>query len=271
MRSPLVALSACRSSAPDIVILLIALFAGHEEALRQALAGQGNRNGARGGATRHDRRPQAAPRGRHGLPREAVVRSQRDRLLTAAAKVCAERGYDATTVATILTEAGVGRETFYELFEDRRACVLEAHQVLLDDLIEQVRVAYAGPGEWVDAVERRSAPCSTGSPATCSPGASCWSSRPRSDRVPRALRGGLHRFVAGIDSGLDPELAEPELLPTTSLAVGAAISRVYGEVAAGRAEDLTALAPSLTYEVLVPFLGEEEARAAAFAKVPQAS
>jgi AcrR family transcriptional regulator len=211
------------------------------------------------------------PRGRHELPRKEVVRSQRERLLTAAAKVCAERGYDGTTVATILAEAGVGRETFYELFEDRRDCVLESHQVLLDGLIERVRVVYSGPGEWV--VRCR---------ATIAALLDWFAADPLIGRfllVELAAVGpefherfeaGFDRFVAVIDSGLDPELAEPQLLPTSSLAVGAAISRVYGEVAAGRAEHLSTLAPSLTYEILVPFLGEDAARAAAFAKVPRA-
>lgn len=206
------------------------------------------------------------PRGRHGLPREEVVRSQRRRLLSAAAKVCGERGYDATTVATILAEAGVGRETFYELFEDRRDCVLEAHQVLLDSLIEQIRVAYCGPGEWVERCR-----------ATIAALLEWFAADPLSGRFllvelaavgpefHERFQAGFDRFVAVIDSGLDPDLPPPELLPATSLAVGAAISRVYGEVSAGRGAELPALVPSLTYEVLVPFLGEEEARTAAFA------
>lgn len=204
------------------------------------------------------------PRGKHGLPREAVVRSQRERLLSASAKVCAERGYDATTVATILAEAGVGRETFYELFEDRRDCVLAAHQVLLDDLIERVRIAYAGPGEWVERCR-----------ATIHTLLDWFAADPLAGRfllveLPAVgpefherFEAGFDRFVEVIDAGLDPDLPASDPLPATSLAVGAAISRVYGEVAAGRTAELPALVPALTYEVLVPFLGEEAAREAA--------
>ena len=76
---------------------------------------------------------------------------------------------------------------------------------------------------------------------------------------------GFDRFVALIDSGLPTDLPDPGPLPTTNLAVGAAISRVYVEVAAGRSDDLPALLPQLTYEVLVPFLGEDAAREASFA------
>jgi AcrR family transcriptional regulator len=205
------------------------------------------------------------PRGKHGLPREEVVRSQRERLLAAAAKVCAERGYEATTVATILAEAGVGRETFYELFDDRRACVLAAHQVLLDDLIERVRVAYTGPGEWVERCRATIAALLDWFAADPPAGRFLLVELPAvGPEFHERFEEGFDRFVAVIDSGLDPDLPEPELLPTTSLAVGAAISRVYGEVAAGRTEELPAMVPALTYEVLMPFLGEGAAREAAF-------
>lgn len=211
------------------------------------------------------------PRGRHGLPREEVIRSQRERLLAAAAKVCAERGYDATTVATILGEAGVGRETFYELFEDRRDCVLAAHQVLLDDLIERVRVAYAGPGEWVGRCRATIAALLDWFAADPLAGRFLLVELPAiGPEFHERFEAGFDRFVEVIDAGLDPDLPQPDPLPASSLAVGAAISRVYGEVAAGRTEELPALVPALTYEVLVPFIGEEAAREAAFAKVPRA-
>ena len=207
----------------------------------------------------------ALPRGRHGLSREAVTRSQRARLLGAAARVTAARGYEATTVADILAAAGVGRETFYELFEDRRACVLAAHQELLDDLVWHVRVAYEGPGEWVERCR-----------ATLRALLEWFAADPALGRFllvePAAVgpefhaifQAGFDRFVAVLDAGLDHDLPDPHPLPATSLAVGAAISRVYAEVAGGRAARLPALLPQLTYETLVPFLGEAEAREAAF-------
>jgi AcrR family transcriptional regulator len=206
------------------------------------------------------------PRGRHGLPREEVTRLQRERLLAATPRVTATRGYEGTTVADILAEAGVGRETFYELFEDRRDCILAAHQVLLDDLIAKVQVAYGGPGEWVERCR-----------ATLAVLLDWFAADPAAGRFllvelaaigpefHERFMGGFDRFVAVIDSGLPADLPDPGPLPTTSLAVGAAISRVYGEVAAGRSEELPALLPQLTYEVLVPFLGEAAARQAAFA------
>src|ERR687889_678432 len=82
------------------------------------------------------------PRGRHGLPRELVERSQRERLLAAVVRVTVANGYESTTVGGILGEAGVGRESFYELFDDKLDCMLAAHKILIDNLEERVREAY---------------------------------------------------------------------------------------------------------------------------------
>src|SRR3954452_15623928 len=92
-----------------------------------------------------DLRKWRLPRGRHGLPREMVVRSQRERLLAAVVRVAADKGYEATSVADILEEAGVGRESFYELFADKRDCILAAHTVFVDHLEATVRAVYEEP------------------------------------------------------------------------------------------------------------------------------
>ena len=97
-----------------------------------------------------DLRKWRLPRGRHGLPRELVTRSQRERLLAAVVRVTAAKGYEATSVADILEEAGVGRETFYELFDDKRDCVLAAHRLLIDDLEPGQGRLRRSPGAWAE-------------------------------------------------------------------------------------------------------------------------
>jgi AcrR family transcriptional regulator len=72
-------------------------------------------------------RGRALPRGPHGLSREEVERSQRERLLLATTEVVAEQGYVKTTVADILGRAGVSRATFYDLFADKEACFHAAY------------------------------------------------------------------------------------------------------------------------------------------------
>jgi AcrR family transcriptional regulator len=76
------------------------------------------------------RRP--LPRGPHRLSREEVELSQRARLLQAATDAVAELGYVKTTVADILTRAGVSRATFYQLFRDKEDCFLAAYQLNAD-------------------------------------------------------------------------------------------------------------------------------------------
>lgn len=69
------------------------------------------------------------PRGPHGLSREEVERSQRDRLLTGAAEVVAEKGYASASIADVLRRAGVSRTTFYQLFADKLDCFLAASRM----------------------------------------------------------------------------------------------------------------------------------------------
>jgi AcrR family transcriptional regulator len=200
------------------------------------------------------------PRGRHGLPRELVERSQRERLLAAVVRVSATKGYEATSVADILEEAGVGRESFYELFRDKQDCMMAARQLLIEDLAEAVSAAYNGPGPWVDRVREALA-------ATLR----WFADDPIAGRVVmlelaalgpvsrRIFQEDFDRFTRLLDEGLDDAAQRPEVPRATGLAVGAAFARLYDEVARDRTADLPAMLPELTYEVLVPFLGEAEA------------
>jgi AcrR family transcriptional regulator len=63
-----------------------------------------------------------------------VPEIQRARLIRALVEVTHERGVGQVTVAHVVARAGVSRRTFYELFEDREACLLAA----LDQAIEHI-------------------------------------------------------------------------------------------------------------------------------------
>jgi AcrR family transcriptional regulator len=78
----------------------------------------------------------ALPRGPHGLSREEVELSQRERLLQATTDAVAELGYVKTTVADILARAGVSRATFYQLFRDREDAFQAAYQANADLIAE---------------------------------------------------------------------------------------------------------------------------------------
>lgn len=67
------------------------------------------------------------PRGPHGLTRQQVEASQRQRLVDAVLDVVGEQGYAAATVADITTAAGVSRTTFYEQFRNKLDAFLTAY------------------------------------------------------------------------------------------------------------------------------------------------
>jgi AcrR family transcriptional regulator len=212
--------------------------------------------------TPEDLRKWRLPRGRHGLPREIVTRSQRERLLAAVVRVTATRGYEATTVADILEEAGVGRESFYELFDDKLDCMMAAHTVLVDDLESRVRSVYTRPGDWADRV--RDALAAALEWFAADPAAARFtlvemaavgtSSRAR-------FSADFNRFTSLVEEGLEGSGPRPDLAGAPSLAVGGTLARVYEEIVFERTARLPSLLPELTYEVLVPFVGEEVARA----------
>jgi AcrR family transcriptional regulator len=209
-----------------------------------------------------DLRQWRLPRGRHGLPRELVERSQRERLLAAVVRVTATNGYESTTVGDILGEAGVGRETFYELFDDKLDCMLAAHKILVDALEEQVRAAYSEQVPWPQRVSNALAV--TLEWFAADPQAARFTLVELSTVGPafRAIfQSEYARFTKLLDEGLGDDGPDPELARATGLAVGAIMARIYEEVVLDKAAELPRLLPDLTYELLVPFVGEEVARA----------
>lgn len=211
-----------------------------------------------------DLRQWRLPRGRHGLPRELVERSQRERLLAAVVRVTADKGYESTTVGDILGEAGVGRESFYELFNDKLDCMLAAHRILVDSLEEKLRCVYHDEGPWPQRV--RSALAVTLDWFAADPEMARFLLVELSSIGPAfrpIFQTEFERFTKFFEQGIDGDELNPQLAAAAGLAIGAALARIYEEVVLGRTEDLPNLLPDLTYVLLVPYLGEERARAVA--------
>jgi AcrR family transcriptional regulator len=182
--------------------------------------------------------------------------------MAAVVRVTATQGYESTTVGDILGEAGVGRETFYELFDDKLDCMLAAHKILVDALEEQVRAAYSEQGPWPQRV--RTALAVTLEWFAADPQAARFTLVELSTVGPafRAIfQSEYARFTKLLDEGLGDDGPDPELARATGLAVGAIMARIYEEVVLGKAAELPRLLPDLTYELLVPFVGEAVARA----------
>jgi AcrR family transcriptional regulator len=206
-------------------------------------------------------RPWRLPRGRHGLPRELVQQSQRERLLSAMVRVTAAKGYEATSVADVLEASGVGRETFYELFEDKQDCFLAAHRLLFEDFLDHAIEAYERPGPWSQRVRVGLAALLDWLAAD--PGAAkvlvveVGTVGPASREL---FAQTFSRVTALLDEGREVSESARTLSNVSSIAGGAVFARIYEEIVLGRTAQLPQLLPQLTYELLLPFLGEEAAQ-----------
>jgi AcrR family transcriptional regulator len=83
-----------------------------------------------------------------------VADAQRLRLAVGLAEAMVDGGYVGTPVAAILKRAGVSRETFYQLYDGKLACFLDALDLVGAVLLAELADAIDGPGEPLERAER---------------------------------------------------------------------------------------------------------------------
>lgn len=201
------------------------------------------------------------PRGRHRLPPEVVARSQRDRLLDAAVRVVAVKGYGAMTIADLTGEAGVSRTTFYELFEDKEACFLAAYDNAVEALVRRVVAAYESAGDWP---ERAAAGLAALLDALAAEPAlarlalvDIGSAGPAAQRRYRAA---IQRLTPLFEEGRDFAPGGRGLPANTSrMAIGGVTGLIADELLAGRAGQLPGLLSDVLFATLVPYIGPDAA------------
>jgi len=207
-----------------------------------------------GGEKRERWRP---PRGRHRLPPEVIARSQRERLLEAAVRIVAEKGYGATTVADLTREAGISRTTFYAMFKDKEACFLAAYDSVVDALVRRVTNAYEAEQRWPDraraglaalldslAEEPAIARLALVDVGAAGPAAQ------------RRYRAALQRLTPLFEEGRDFAPGGRALPANTSrMAIGAVAGLIADELAEGREEYLPKLLSDLLFATLMPYIG----------------
>ena len=92
------------------------------------------------------------PGGHHGLSREQVAESQRERLLAGVAHAVAANGYRATTITEIVKAASVSSRDFYENFDSKEGCFLAAFDAVVDHLRGLIAATVEPVPEWPDRV-----------------------------------------------------------------------------------------------------------------------
>lgn len=81
-------------------------------------------------------------------PESPRRKARRKRLIDAFTKVAAERGYGQTTIADVVTVAGVPRSAFYAHFSNKRQCLSAAHEEFFDRLLWEVASAIDHELDW---------------------------------------------------------------------------------------------------------------------------
>ena len=201
------------------------------------------------------------PRGRHRLPPEVVARSQRERLLEAAIRVAAAKGYAATTITDLTKAAGISRTTFYEQFEDREACFLAAYDNAVDAIVRRVTAAYEAEQRWPQRaraglaalLEALAEEPEVARLALVDVGAA----GPAAQRRQRAA---VQRLAPLFEEGRDFAPNGRGLPANTSrMAIGGVTGLISDELLAGRAEQLPGLLSDALFATLVPYIGPDAA------------
>jgi AcrR family transcriptional regulator len=205
------------------------------------------------------------PAGRHKLPREFVLRSQRDRMLDAMAQACASEGYGGATVAAVIAGAGVSRKTFYEQFANREDCFLAAYDAILAQFFGHVIPAYERPGPWPTRVRSAIEALLAFLAAEPAFARMCIVEvLAAGERAIERYDSAVRVLASLLDEGRR-QLPNPDEVPATM--AGAVIEGgaflIREQILAGRTEQLKTLLPDISYAALVPYLRQDEALRAA--------
>ncbi len=202
------------------------------------------------------------PSGRHNLPREFVINSQRDRLLDAMARSCAEKRYAEVSVADVVSSARVSRSTFYEIFPDKESCFLAAYDAILGRFVTEVIKACAEPDlAWPEQIENG---IEVSLDFLAAEPAFAWMCIvDMFSAGPSALERYLSavRLIAALVDGGRTRMPDREDVPQSiaTMAVNGAAVVIRAEIVAGRTEDLPGVGPDIVYSLLVPYMDREEA------------
>ncbi len=209
--------------------------------------------------------PQPLRRQRHRLrrpPRPHDGYDETERLLRALAAVVAEKGYPATTVGDIATQASISLSTFYEHFEGKQEAMLAALDSGSAQMLAAVLPAFRRAPGWPQAV--RGAFEAMFAFGAAEPD---YTRLGAVEVYSAGMQALAHRdqVMEGLEALLAPgyEVAKEAQAIAAEAAGGAVYALVYDQVKARGAASLPEIAPLATYIALCPFLGAEEACAVA--------
>jgi AcrR family transcriptional regulator len=200
------------------------------------------------------------PAGRHGLPRSFVEHNQRLRIVAAMLRVLPRHGYPATTIGHVTKEAGVSRAAFYQQFTSKEECFLAAYDLASRWFCEGVESAVAGEEEWPTRI--RTGVSEALRLLVANPPVAhlmAVEALQAGDAARERQQACFDRFAAALRGGYSGRSELPEDL--ADLLLGVVVSLIARDVDADRAERLPEATTALVEQMLIPYLGGEEAGA----------
>jgi AcrR family transcriptional regulator len=202
------------------------------------------------------------PSGRSDLPRQFIVKSQRERIVDATAAIVTEKGLAGLTIPEIARRANVSNQTFYSIYASKHDAFLGAQKVGMHQALQVAVEAYRAEGEdWPRAVAAGLGALTdylASEPAHAHLNlVDTFAASPEAIEIRNAS---MHAFASYLRPGL--ELAEdraavPEI---AAEAVAGGIWQVFHHYIENECVDqLPEAAPQLTYMALTPFIGPESA------------
>jgi AcrR family transcriptional regulator len=204
------------------------------------------------------------PSGRSELPRQFIVKSQRERIVDATAAIVAEKGLAALTIPEIARRANVSHQTFYDIYSSKHDAFLGAQKVGMHqalgvaveayqaELPDWPRAAGAGVGALLDYLASEPAHAHLSLVDTF---ASC----PEAIEIRSAT---MQAFAAYLGPGFELAQGHREVPPIAAEAVVGGIWQIlHHYIDNDRLGELPDVAAQLTYFALTPFLGPAEAAA----------
>lgn len=192
------------------------------------------------------------------IPWDIAARSQRERILQAMTKSCAEKTFATTTIADIVGHASISRATFYKHFNNKTECFHAAADSFLAELqgvaVEARATADGTKEEVIRAVMAAVLELLAAKPEHAklllieAPNVDPEIVRRYRSLAIDALETELRNMGNGGRGSADPKIA-----------FGRAKVLVAGQIAAGQIKCLPTLLPELVYIALLPYAGQDAA------------
>jgi AcrR family transcriptional regulator len=202
--------------------------------------------------------------GSEGAAREPRSDPFTDPIATALVEIVTVRGYEATDVASVTRRAGVTMAEFHRRFVDKEDCVQQVFEAFIDDFLRKIRSAFEAEPQWPTSL--RAAAYSTMDWMDEHPDTARFGMvdvlAARNEMI-RVRREEIFVYCAGlIDAGREVA-PDPAAVPeaAAAMAVGAVVQIVTRRMQSGVDLEFGRLVPELMYAAVLPYLGEEAARA----------